>query len=133
MSRRCCFSTCKICHIKMICMSSFRVSNLEAGGQHLQDVEDQEIGKASDPSYYTLKKSMKGKKKSTSREKVLRNTFAKRIKSQLLTRRNWTQMLLEAMHINMAWCERRVSLSGEVASLGWTDGSLASGSQEGNC
>ncbi len=43
-------------------MSPFRISNLEAGGQHLQDIEDQEMGQASDPSYYTLKKSMKGKK-----------------------------------------------------------------------
>ncbi len=39
-------------------------------------------------------------------------------------------MLLEAMHINMARCERGVSLSDEVASSGWKDGSLASGSRE---
>jgi hypothetical protein len=37
-------------------MSSLRISQLEAEGQHLQDLDSQEMGLTSDPSYCVLKK-----------------------------------------------------------------------------
>ena len=40
-------------------VSSLRISQLEAEGQHLQDVNGQEMGLSSDPSYYALKKGIK--------------------------------------------------------------------------
>ena len=50
---------------KMICMSSLRISELEAETLQLQDVDNQKMGLTSNPSSYTLKKKLRIERRDT--------------------------------------------------------------------